>query len=189
MVESSKIIDNDHITMNEKYKNLLSSGVNNRVIVLSETEVAKVFERDTGSSIYSEAAKMRFANNINYLVCQFIRLEIDEVNKKDMVVMERIYPLDFRSFEISKREIIFETFEARLSELHKNGFVHRDLHRPSADQFGEKYDNILLTTEGLRLIDVGISALKTEVDDTVFYNYVKAELKDLEKFKHYFLTR
>lgn len=175
--------------MNKKYKNLLSSGVNNRVIALSETEVAKIFEGETRTFKNSEAEKMRYANNINSLVCQFHRLDYDDENKWDMLIMERIHAIEFRSFEIGKREIFFETFEADLKELHQKGFVHRDLHRPSSDRFGEKYDNILLTTEGLRLIDVGISAIITEVTDAVFHNYVKAELKELEKFKQYFLTR
>ncbi len=175
--------------MDEKYKNLLSSGINNRVIALSETEVAKIFEGGTRSFIGLEAEKMRYANNINDLVCQFHRLDYDEENNWDMLIMERIHAFEFRNFEIGKREIFFETFETDLKELHKNGFVHRDLHRPSSDRLGEKYDNILLTTEGLRLIDVGISAIKKEVDDTVFYNFVKAELKELAKFKQYFLTR
>ncbi len=175
--------------MDEKYKNLLSSGVNNRVIALSETEVAKIFEGETRSFINSEAEKMRYANNINSLVCKFHRLGYDEENKWDMLIMERIHAFEFRSFEIGKREILFETFEGYLKELHQKGFVHRDLHRPSSDPLGEKYDNILLTTEGLRLIDVGISAIKNEIDEAVFYNYVKAELKELAKFKQYFLTR
>ena len=175
--------------MDEKYKNLLSSGINNRVIALSKTEVAKIFEGKTRAFINSEAEKMRYANNINNLICRFQRLDYDDENKWDLLIMERIHGIEFRSFEIGKRETFFETFEADLKELHRKGFVHRDLHRPSSDHLGEKYDNILLTTEGLRLIDVGISAIKSTVGDTVFFNYVKAELKELEKFKQYFLTR
>ena len=188
MVESSKIIDIQCITMSNKYKNLLSSGANNRVIVLSETEVAKIFEGDTRSDIGSEAEKMRYANTINHLVCQFHRLDYDEQNSWDMLVMERIHALEFRTFEVRKRELIFDVFEDELKKLHENGFVHRDLRRPS-NQSGEKYDNILLTTEGLRLIDVGISAIKDKVGDKLFSKYIEIELLELEEFKHYFLTR
>jgi serine/threonine protein kinase len=48
-----------------------------------------------------------------------------------MLVMERLYPLDFRSFEVEKRKLIIEVFEDELNELHRQGFVHRDLKRPS----------------------------------------------------------
>lgn len=174
--------------MSNKYKNLLSSGANNRVIVLSETEVAKIFEGDTRSDIGSEAEKMRYANGINSLVCQFHRLDYDDKNEWDMLIMERIHALEFRTFDVHKRELIFEVFEDDLRKLHKNGFVHRDLHRPS-NQSGEKYDNILLTTEGLRLIDVGISAIKEKVGDKLFSKYIEVELKELAEFKQYFLTR
>ena len=44
-------------------------------------------------------------------------------------------------------------------QLHKAGFVHRDIKRPSGLN-GEYFDNVLLTNNGLRLIDVGISALR-----------------------------
>ncbi|WP_461066363.1 hypothetical protein [Spirosoma horti] len=70
--------------------------------------------------------------------------------------MERLYPLDFRSLEISKRELLLDVFEDELRQLHQAGFVHRDVRRPS-DQSGERYDNVFLTNQGLRLIDAGIS--------------------------------
>ena len=42
-----------------KYPRKLSSGANNTVIVLSDTEVAKLFTDDTRSDIGSEAKKMK----------------------------------------------------------------------------------------------------------------------------------
>ena len=60
-----------------KYPRKLSSGANNTVIVLSETEVGKLFLGDTRSEIGSEAEKMQFANSINNLVAKFIRLEFN----------------------------------------------------------------------------------------------------------------
>ena len=44
-----------------KYPERLSSGANNTVIVLSETEVAKLFTDDTRSDIGSGADNMKFA--------------------------------------------------------------------------------------------------------------------------------
>lgn len=80
-----------------KYHRKLSSGANNTVIVISETEVGKLYTGDTRSEIGSEADKMKFANAINHLVVQFIQLDFNEVIQAEMLVMERIYPLDYRA--------------------------------------------------------------------------------------------
>ena len=173
--------------MKKKYPRTLSSGANNTVIALSETEVAKLFTEDTRSDIGSEAEKMRYANQINNLVVQFKRLDILGTDTETLV-MERLYPLDFRAFEVGKRELIFDVFEDELLQLHKAGFVHRDLKR-SSDMPGLRYDNIFLTQSGIRLIDVGISAIKDKVGDRLFQRFVKVELEEMEEFRNFFLNR
>ena len=72
--------------------------------------------------------------------------------------------------------------------MHTAGFVHHDLRRPS-DIAGERFDNILLTPFGIRLIDVGISALQSQTGDKLFNKYVEAELQELRTFKEFFLSR
>jgi hypothetical protein len=62
------------------------------------------------------------------------------------------------------------------------------LKRPS-NIGGLAFDNILLTDEGLRLIDVGISALESQVGSSIFKKYVEIELAELVIFKDYFLNR
>ena len=91
--------------MKKRHPKTLSSGANNTVIVLSETEVGKLFLVDTHSDIGSEAEKMKFANGVNDLIVKFIRLDINEAFNSDMLVMERLYPLDFRAYEVGKREL------------------------------------------------------------------------------------
>ena len=171
-----------------KYPRKLSSGANNTVIVLSDHEVAKLFVGDTRSDIGSEAAKMKFANTVNDLLAKFIRLDYNEELQAEMLVMERIKPLDYRSFEVEIRILWLDVFENELKALHQAGFVHRDLKRPS-DIGGLAFDNILLTEQGLRLIDVGISALKTQVGDKIFDKYLEIELQEMALFKEYFLNR
>ncbi len=172
----------------KRYPRVLSSGANNTVIALNEEEVGKLFVGDTRSDIGSEAEKMRYANDINTLVVKFLRLDISEANDAEMLVMERIFPMDYRAFEYEKRELMLDVFEDELEQLHRKGFVHRDLQRPS-NMPGMAYDNIFLTTKGLRLIDTGISALKHQVGDRLFERYIKQELEELERFKVYFLNR
>ena len=173
--------------MKKRYPRTLSSGANNTVIALSETEVGKIFTGDTRSDIGSEALKLKFANKINDLLVRFIRL--DELNDEaEVLVMERLYPMDFRAYEYERRELWLNVFEDELHKLHKNGFVHRDLRRPS-DMPGLSFDNIFLTPTGLRLIDVGISALREQVGERLFNRFVQQELEELGQFSSFFLSR
>lgn len=173
--------------MKKHYSGILSTGTNNTVIALSETEAAKLFTGDTRSEIGSEAVKMQFANAVNGLIVQFIRL--DELNESaEMLVMERLYPMDFRAYEYEKRLLWLDVLEDDLNTLHKAGFVHRDLRRPS-DMPGERFDNIFLTPHGFRLIDVGISALKSQVGERLFERFVAQEMQELEIFKAFVLSR
>ncbi len=171
-----------------KYPRRLSSGANNTVIVLSDTEVAKLFTGDTRSDIGSEAEKMIFANDINGLVAKFTRLDFDDTLDAEMLVMERIYPIDFRAHEVEVRSLWLDVFEDKLTKLHQAGFVHRDLKRPSYIG-GLAFDNILLANTGLRLIDVGISALKKQVGEKIFEKYMVIEQSEMAEFRQYFLNR
>lgn len=171
-----------------KYPRLLSSGANNRVIVLDESEVAKLFVDDTRSDIGSEAEKMRYANQINDLVVKFKRLDVNEEIGAEMLVMERIYPIDFRAHEVERRVLWLEVFMDEMAQLHKAGFVHRHIKRPSS-LTGLAFDNILLTNSGLRLIDVGISAIRDKVGDAIFQKFLDVEISELKEFEEYFLNR
>lgn len=172
----------------KRYPRQLSAGANNIVIALNQLEVAKIYEGDTRSDIGSEAEKLQFANSINGLVAKFIRIDFDEEKQWEMLVMERLFPMDFRSMEFERRELIFNVFEDELAQLHKAGFAHRDICRPS-NMAGESYDNIFLTTSGLRLIDVGISTLQRQVGGSMFDRFVEQELKEVSEFKEFFLNR
>lgn len=173
--------------MSKRYPRTLSIGANNTVIALSETEAGKLFVGDTRSDIGSEAEKMKFANAINDLIVKFIRLDVLE-NDSEILVMERLFPMDFRAYEQEKRLLWLDVFEDELNQLHHSGFVHRDLQRPS-NMPGLSYDNIFLTPHGIRLIDVGISALRTQVGHQLFARFVAQELEEFEKFRTFFLSR
>lgn len=166
----------------------LSSGANNIVLALTPTEAAKLYLEDTRSELGSEAEKMKYANGINRLVCKFIRLDFDEALKAEMLIMERIYPINYRAYEGERRELWFELFRDELMQLHLAGFVHRDIKRPSG-QGGLRFDNVLLTEGELRLIDVGISYLKAQVGDLIFQKAVVIEMEEITEIGTYFLNR
>lgn len=173
--------------MTKRYPRTLSSGANNTVIAITETEVGKLFFGDTRSDIGSEAEKMKFANAVNGLVVKFVRLDLFE-NDSEMLVMERLFPLDFRAYEYERRLLWLDVFEDELTQLHRAGFVHRDLQRPS-NMPGLTYDNIFLTPNGIRLIDVGISAIRLQVGDRLFDRFVEQEKMEFEKFREFLLSR
>ena len=173
--------------MQKRYPRTLSSGANNTVIALSETEVGKVFTGDTRSDIGSEAEKMKFANAVNGLVVKFVRLDVFGTDG-EMLVMERLFPMDFRAYEYERREILLDVFEDELRQLHRAGFAHRDLRRPS-DMPGLTFDNIFLTPTGIRLIDVGISALRSQVGEQLFERFIEQEMNEFELFRTFFLSR
>ena len=174
--------------MSKRYPRTLSSGVNNTVIALSESEAAKLFHGDTRSEIGSEAQKLQFANAVNDLVVRFERLDVSEELDVDMLVMERLYPIDYRAYEYERKLLWLDVFEDELHQLHRAGFAHRDIRRPS-DMPGLRFDNVFLTDRGLRLIDVGVSALREAVGDRLFDRFVKTELEELDIFRQYFLSR
>ena len=171
-----------------KYPRQLSSGANNTVIVLSDIEVAKLFTHDTRSDIGSEADKMKYANAINDLVVKFIRLDYHDDLQAQMLVMERIRPIDYRAYEVEIRQLWLDVFKSDLQMLHKAGFIHCDLKRPS-NIGGLAFDNILLTEQGLRLIDVGISIIKQQVGDKIFNKSLEIENQEIQAFEDYFLSR
>ena len=69
---------------------------------------------------------MQFANTINDLVARFVRLDYNEALQAEMLVMERIRPIDYRAYEVERRKLWFDGFANELAQLHASGFVHRD---------------------------------------------------------------
>jgi serine/threonine protein kinase len=167
-----------------KYLKELSRGNNNVVIALSKTEAGKIFTPESRVEISVEARNMQFANNINNLVVKFIRVDIEGANQ--VLVMERLTILEPRTLEKEVRDTMYSVFTDELKQLHKAGFCHRDIRRPSG--FGGRYfDNVIVTESGIRLIDVGISALKELAGEVLFNKYVEAEMKEIEEYYEYLM--
>ena len=54
---------------------------------------------------------MKYANTVNNLVVKFKRMDFNEAIEAEMLVMERIRPIDYRAYEIEIRELWIDVFE------------------------------------------------------------------------------
>lgn len=165
---------------------LLSEGDNGQVIVYKEN-VAKVFELGSIAA-KEEYAAMKFANSVNKLVVNAIELKPSEDYKYDLLIMERVYPLQYRAINIESRQEMFAQFEKQLKELHKAGFAHWDIQRPTSFQKGAIWDNIILTPQGLRLIDTGNSIYPGHINQDELEDAIEDDIACLNNFKSVFLT-
>jgi hypothetical protein len=176
------------LAMQRRYPHQLAMGSHHYVVALDDATVAKLFFGDAQSDIATEAMAMQYANDINDLVVKWVRTDFAEEWEADILVMERLYAWDYRSYEVGKRQLWLEAFEYELVQLHDAGWVHRDLCSGPGNNL-QHFDNILLTQQGLRLVDTGQALLRGLIDDVFFERYAAAELEDLKLFKKLFLGR
>ena len=158
---------------------LLSQGENGQVVTLSTKEVAKIFELGASKQ---EAAAMKAANSINSLVVKLLRVDITMGYSNELLVMERLYPLQYRALSIPERVQFFEIFLSQLKELHSNGWAHGDIKRPQ--WVDSHWDNIVLTKGGIRLIDTGTSVTSEHFN---FKDWCERDISNAMEFKEVFL--
>jgi len=184
---------------------LISESHSHRIIALSDTEVGKIppittfvfinvatgkecSELNFKMDIDLEIKRLVFANAINDLMVRFIRKDKFEDNT-DMLVMERLYPIKYHSISKKERILVFEKFEEQIFELHINGFLHGDIQHPMRAEAEILFDNIILTKDGLRLIDTGFSLIKKEEPNKDKYrNLMRQEILEFLNFKEFFLS-
>ncbi|MCC5946349.1 MAG: hypothetical protein JJT94_15565 [Bernardetiaceae bacterium] len=188
-----------------------------KIIALSKTEVGKIQKPSTiqwvnaitqepvdcfdeyEPSLEKEITALIYANQVNNLLPKFLRKDqwVDEDgNYKDMIVMERIYPLTLYHFEISKRQEMIKIFKEKIKELHDNNFIHGDLVRPThyynRNDYQWIFGNIVQTENELRLLDTGFShVLYKELDAEKIRRFVMGlyqEKKEVEAFQAYYLS-
>lgn len=172
------------MTIDSKKYKILSAGANNTCILYGKL-VAKVF--DFGEpAVRREADLLNQANQVNNLLVKSFGIQISEDYQYELLTMERLYGLQYRFIDVEERVELFNALVKQVKELHKAGLTHWDIKRPShvCDTPERYWDNIILTPQGLRLIDMG-NAVTSEDPD--FDDAVLDDLQSLERFKQVFL--
>ena len=184
----------------EKTFEVLAQSTHHAILLLSDTEVGKVriskwVWTDTKGNVVNapfgdlpsvdeQIRLMSFANSINGLVVKFVRK--DDYNGKEMLVMERLYPISAESLTQDENEKFMSDFETKLLNLHESLFIHGDIRRPRW-QAPECFDNIILTATGFRLIDLDFSIILNKDNIREFVQKKLDELRELKSFRNYFL--
>lgn len=165
------------IKVGKKMYDVISQGDNNTVIKWEDNTVAKLFELGNKQA-QKELELLGIANQINNLLVKAIEIKYSSCYKYEMLIMERLVILDKRSLSLSERKSFLSIFQTQLNQLNKNRFIHGDIKRPLTHKKGDIWDNVCVTPQGIRLIDVGCSILD--------YNS-RIDSKDAEEFGEYFL--
>lgn len=183
--------------------NFLSETSKHRILEISDTEIGKmdsthktvVIDALTKKvipdfvpkfNIDDEIEKLMFANKINNLMVRFIRKDKFE-DGSDMLVLERLYPIDYNSISKEERINAFGKFYVSIKELHDNGFLHGDIMHPVGRDPLYLFNNIILTKEGLRLIDTGFSVIKENEQIGDYFKKKYQEESEIDTFRQYFI--
>lgn len=128
----------------------LAKGGNNECYYKNNV-VAKIFSKK--DSVYSperEAEYHHKANQINELAVQYQGLRY--FDNCTILFMDLLIPMKREDFTRKERKQMIAVFEQQLLELHSQGVYHLDIKTP----YGT-FSNVILTKEGIRLIDWGRS--------------------------------
>jgi hypothetical protein len=168
----------------------LGSGNNNKcyykdnVVVKVFTEYSLSGNRNYASNATKETKQMMAANSINDLAVKFISLESpDSIQYVEYLFMEKIESLSHEeicSLSVNTREFFVETFKSQLMELHAEAIYHIDIKTPSGC-----FDNVLITSTGIRLIDWGKSS---ELESYGKKLVNKKEWDNFCDFEYYFMN-
>jgi len=171
-------------SMNIDENSIIRQNPKTTIVAISDTEVGKIISSNSKRELTWEADKLQYANGINDLLVKYKRL--DKINSYHVLVMERLYPLQSRAYELKRRMEFGSQFKVMLVELHEKGFAYGDL--GYATKFDVEYndsrtvmatENVIITTRGIRLIDAERSVLLNDVGKEAFNNAIAMDLSGL----------
>lgn len=140
----------------------LGSGKNNQCFYNDHSVVKVFFDLDVANK---EATQMIAANKVNSLAVRFHSLEtIDDVHFLFMEKIKALTQQEIDLFSISDRKVMANLAADQLLELHEQFIYHMDIKTPSAT-----FDNILISSDGIRLIDWGRSCEYTSGESKEAY--------------------
>jgi hypothetical protein len=195
------------------YPFILEEKTYSLIIALSDTEIGKVIlpstlvwvNAETGEKVdnvfgegeaptlQKEVDALVFANKINGLLPTFIRTDKwqkDDSSILDMIVMERLYSLPIHHFDLETRKTMFDVFESKMEELHRNFFAHGDFCRPTnfftRNNYEWIFQNIIQTEQGLRLVDTGFSRYILRDKNDFLIPTLIDEKREIPFFKEYY---
>lgn len=166
---------------------LLNSGFYGSVYAHNEHTVLKTIKAESfdmqqlelwtqadGSLMPAEILAMKWANNVNGLVCGYKdHFEVEDIGY--IIALERLYPMHPTAFSAEEIAVAVEVAEEQLKELHSSGWAHGDIMRPYVVQImsrnnpHEIFNNVLLTKQDnncvLRLVDTGFSLVEQYLED------------------------
>ena len=163
---------------------ILSKGFNCAVYTTSNEEVVgKLFKGET--SPQEEFTKLTIMGEISPIIVKAI--SIKKVKGGELLLMERLYPLQPRAIDKATRLTHLEKFFQELNTLHSNGWVHGDIKRPihACRGDGDQWDNVIPTLEGIRLIDVGEASNKE--NNPLWEQDKQKDLIDFCEFSRWFM--
>jgi len=170
------------LTLDNQSYTILASGHFCQTIVWSEDLIAKVFYNEVDAQWEFDA--LIECNTINNLLPQAV--ELIQIEDAYLLIMERLDSIEnFTDIPLEDREEMLEEFEEAVKELHLEGVAHGDIMRPyGVDDY---WANIFITTEGIRLVDIGMVYYYDEDDPLQFKERRKKDMLDISEFANYFL--
>ena len=160
------------------------------IIAISDTEIGKIISTNSKRELSWEADKLQYANQINDLLVKYKRL--DKIDSYHVLVMERLYPLQSRAYEYKRRMEFVSLFKEMLIELHEKGFAYGDLGYPTMFNVELNLhssrtmfctENVIITSNGIRLIDAERSVLLDDVGRAVFDNKKAMDFSGLHEIE------
>lgn len=169
---------------------LLSKGFNNKVYAVQSGEFGSPLEGDwvaklfTQNLPYWELEALTQMRTVNKLMVK--AQGIVSHKDKELLIMERLYPVQPRALDKNTRLEYLQKFLQELRELHENGWAHGDIQRPAhvCTGDGDQWDNVIPTMWSIRLIDAGIAVNE---HDPLFEEVVTKDLTDFCEFAKWFM--
>lgn len=171
------------LTLDNQEYSILAEGHFCQTIIWAEDLIAKVFYSEVDAQWEYDALIQ--CNEINNLLPQAV--ELIQIEDAYLLVMERLDSIsNFTDIPIFNRELMLEEFEEAVKELHFEGLCHGDIMRPyGVDDY---WANIFVTTEGIRLVDIGMVYYYDENDAHQFKERCRKDLEDIMEFAIHFFS-